>query len=86
VRVPKDSIDLAQMRETLRSAGYRMIAERMTDQHAAAVRELITCEDWAKARYLQGRIDAIARAIALPKIIDEEIRAKQRKNHTEEMD
>jgi hypothetical protein len=83
-RIPKDSIDLAEMRDTIRSPGYRLIADRYADQHAAAMRELILADTWDKALRCQGRILAIERAMALPKIIEDEIRAKQRKNGVDE--
>jgi len=82
-RVTKDSIDLAEMRDTLRSAGYKLITERQQDQYAQLVRELILAEP-DKVRYIQGQIQAITRASQLPKIIEDEIRAKQRKAGVEE--
>jgi hypothetical protein len=83
-RVTKDSIDLAEMRDTLRSAGYRLIHERQEEQYAQCVRELIIADTWDKVRYIQGQIVTIARGMQLPKIIETEIRAKQRKAGVEE--
>lgn len=83
-RIDKDSLDLGYMRDTLLSAGYRLIAERQADQHAALIRELVSAGSWERVRFLQGQIQAIARSLELPKIIESEIRAKQRKNGVEQ--
>lgn len=85
-RIEKDSIDLSMMRETLLSAGYRLIVERQAEQHAALVRELIGAATWDQVRFLQGQLQAIARALELPKILEAEIRLKQKRNGTEEPD
>lgn len=83
-RVEKDSLDLCAMRDTLQTAGYRLIVERQAAQHATFLRELVTADTWDKVRFLQGQIQAIARSLDLPRILEAEIRAKQRKAGVEE--
>jgi hypothetical protein len=78
-RLEKDSIDLNALRDTVASMGYRMIAERHAVMETALLRELVNADSFEKTRFLQGQIQALARSRDVPKILEAEIRAKQKK-------
>jgi len=72
-----DSIDLEHLEQTLRTNGYAMILARQKQMVEQAVGLLIGAADPPTMYRLQGSIDALRRAIAVPEILAAEIRVRE---------
>lgn len=75
-----DGIDVGQLIETTRSAGYRLIVERIQAIHAAKLRELRDpnlTNDQTQA--LRGLLDGLDRALAVPEKLRVEFEARRDK-------
>ena len=72
MRLPKDEIDLAQLASVTEAPGFAMIASRMRDAVRTCETQLRTCEP-GDLRYIQGQIAGLERALAIPKILHDDI-------------
>jgi hypothetical protein len=54
------------------------VAERLMQQRQQYVDALIVASTWDEARNIQGSIAAVDRALAVPKILQDEIRRRNK--------
>lgn len=83
VRIPShhsrpDSIDAEHLQQTLETRGWQLIRERIERMIAADVQALETVRAEELQR-LQGGLARLRRVLQIPKIIDQEIRAREEK-------
>ena len=71
-----DSIDLEHLNELSVNFGYRMVSTRLKDAYASTAKELATAATWERVRFLQGRLDGLSLALALPDQLALEVKAK----------
>jgi hypothetical protein len=78
VRYQRDSIDLEEVKDMVRSRGYSLMHEKYSAMLESFRSTLEKEQDPAGVRFLQGQIDCLRCVMKLPDIIADEIRSKQR--------
>lgn len=76
VRTKRDSVDEANLAETLDSPGFALIRERLVAQRKQYVEALVVAKCWDEARFLQGQIAAVDRSLEVPSILRQEMKRK----------
>ena len=69
IATKRDSIDIENLRELAINFGYRMVAERLREAIAQTTKDLVLVTTWERARFLQGRLDGLTVALALPDLL-----------------
>ncbi len=75
-----DSVDLEHIKEMLASPAFVILRDRILALEDVYARSLRQHEDFGKMRFTQGYLAALERVQELPKIICDEIRARQKGN------
>ncbi len=76
VRVDPDRLLLASVEELPLSEGFRLYMKRMLEMRDKHVRELVSLTDPPALYRMQGRIEALGRAIEIQQILKNEIAEK----------
>lgn len=69
----QESDDAANLRDTVESPGFALIAARFAKQREDYLDQLVVASTWEGARFIQGQIDAIDRVTATPKLMRSEL-------------
>lgn len=78
VRYERDSIDLEELKDCVSRRGYQLISEKYVSMLEAYRLKLETAST-AEVGFIQGQIACVRACMALPQILHDEIRAKQRR-------
>lgn len=78
-RIDPDELDLEALKATVESPGFRRIQERWAAMYAAELAQMANVASWDNARFKQGMLGGITAATDVPKILIDELRARNRK-------
>ena len=67
-----DHMDVEMIRDTLQTAGWQLIRERLEKEHGRKVRDLVRPQTEVETATLRGAIAALETALKVPEILIQE--------------